>query len=437
MSPARCWARNCRHTSIGPSDFLRQAGASAARSALAQAASSGAAGPRLQEQVARVTELVRQAETPVRVELASDNVTDVQVYRVGKLGLFERRELELMPGRYTVVGTRQGYRDVRKEINLLPGAAPPPSRFAARSPFEWDRTDPARSTGRTAAGRNRLSDQYWRARVTRSFSATLRPSARRCLARLARRPAVPAARRRRSAGLVQWRCGHQALHVVTRGRCHRHRAWAPAALARARWRAHAGHRGRQRRQPDAAAGSPGRCARQLAATTRPTNASRPSLFAGPARKPASTAARCAADWAACSPWPCLRLHRVVSGHRTLVRDRDDTCGRCRARARAGAGHAHRRQSFRAAWQYELVVAEEGLSHVAQAPGVVSEASSQKFRYALQKLPGRLARASDVPARVECCGPRTRPSPRRIQARSRPARSDGHGRALPAIHGSRE
>ena len=24
-----------------------------------------------------------------------------------------------------VVGTRQGYRDVRKELNLLPGAAPP------------------------------------------------------------------------------------------------------------------------------------------------------------------------------------------------------------------------------------------------------------------------------------------------------------------------
>jgi hypothetical protein len=118
-----------------PERLFNQQDRNAARSALSQAASSGAAGPRLQEQVARVTELLRQAETPVRVALASDNVTDVQVYRVGKLGLFERRDLELMPGRYTVVGTRQGYRDVRKEINLLPGAAPPTVTIRCEEPI--------------------------------------------------------------------------------------------------------------------------------------------------------------------------------------------------------------------------------------------------------------------------------------------------------------
>ena len=82
-------------------------------------------GPRLQSQLARMQEHVRQAETPIRVALASDNATDVQIYRIGKLGLFEHRDLDLMPGRYTVVGTRQGYRDVRKELNVLPGAPPP------------------------------------------------------------------------------------------------------------------------------------------------------------------------------------------------------------------------------------------------------------------------------------------------------------------------
>jgi eukaryotic-like serine/threonine-protein kinase len=59
----------------------------------------------------------------------------VQVYRVGKLGFFERRDLELMPGRYTVVGTRRGYRDVRKEINLLPGAAPPTVTIRCEEPI--------------------------------------------------------------------------------------------------------------------------------------------------------------------------------------------------------------------------------------------------------------------------------------------------------------
>ena len=68
---------------------------------------------------------MRQAETPIRVALASDNATEVQIYRIGKLGLFEQKDLELMPGRYTVVGTRQGFRDVRKELNLMPGSSPP------------------------------------------------------------------------------------------------------------------------------------------------------------------------------------------------------------------------------------------------------------------------------------------------------------------------
>jgi hypothetical protein len=44
---------------------------------------------------------------------------------VGRLGAFDRKELELLPGRYTVVGVRAGYRDVRRELTLLPGREPP------------------------------------------------------------------------------------------------------------------------------------------------------------------------------------------------------------------------------------------------------------------------------------------------------------------------
>jgi hypothetical protein len=108
-----------------PERLYSPAGRDIARNVLERAARVAAPGPRLQAQQARLTEQLRQAETPIKVALASDNATDVQIYRIGKLGLFEHRDLELMPGRYTVVGTRQGYRDVRKELNLLPGAQPP------------------------------------------------------------------------------------------------------------------------------------------------------------------------------------------------------------------------------------------------------------------------------------------------------------------------
>jgi tetratricopeptide (TPR) repeat protein len=108
-----------------PERLYSPSGRDVARNVLERAARQPAPGSRLQAQQSRLAELLRQAETPIRVALASDSATDVQIYRVGKLGLFERRDVELMPGRYTVVGTRQGYRDVRKELNLLPGAAAP------------------------------------------------------------------------------------------------------------------------------------------------------------------------------------------------------------------------------------------------------------------------------------------------------------------------
>jgi tetratricopeptide (TPR) repeat protein len=107
-----------------PERLFSPAGRDIARNVLERAARMNAPGTHLQEQQVQLAALLRQAETPIAVALASDNATDVQIYRVGKLGLFAQKSLELMPGRYTVVGTRQGYRDVRKELNLLPGTAP-------------------------------------------------------------------------------------------------------------------------------------------------------------------------------------------------------------------------------------------------------------------------------------------------------------------------
>jgi tetratricopeptide (TPR) repeat protein len=108
-----------------PERLFSPSGREVARNVAERARGVAAPGPRLRAQLTRLGELLQQAETPIRVLLASDAATDVQIYRVGKLGRFERRDVELMPGRYTVVGTRAGFRDVRKELNLMPGAAPP------------------------------------------------------------------------------------------------------------------------------------------------------------------------------------------------------------------------------------------------------------------------------------------------------------------------
>lgn len=87
---------------------------------------SAAGGVRLQRQVETLGGLVESYSQPVRVELRSDNLTEVTVYRVGRLGTFESRDLSLRPGTYTVVGSRDGYRDVRRRLTVEPGQEPTP-----------------------------------------------------------------------------------------------------------------------------------------------------------------------------------------------------------------------------------------------------------------------------------------------------------------------
>lgn len=109
-----------------PERLFSQPVRAAARDTLARAASLGDPGPVLQRQMTTLKDWVARADVPVAVALQSDNVTQVTIYRVGELGTFAERSLELVPGSYTVVGTRPGYRDVRREINVRPGAASEP-----------------------------------------------------------------------------------------------------------------------------------------------------------------------------------------------------------------------------------------------------------------------------------------------------------------------
>jgi tetratricopeptide (TPR) repeat protein len=78
-------------------------------------------GPRMLEAYAKLAEQVRLANTPLRVALESDEKTEVDVYRVGRYGTFKTMELELLPGVYTVIGRRKGYKDVRLTLRLQPG----------------------------------------------------------------------------------------------------------------------------------------------------------------------------------------------------------------------------------------------------------------------------------------------------------------------------
>src|SRR6185369_6051698 len=109
-----------------PERLFSQPVRAAARDTLARAASIPNPGPLLQKQTASLKDWIARADVPVSIALQSDNITQVTIYRVGQLGTLAERSLDLVPGSYTVVGTRPGYRDVRREINVRPGAAPEP-----------------------------------------------------------------------------------------------------------------------------------------------------------------------------------------------------------------------------------------------------------------------------------------------------------------------
>ena len=94
-----------------------------ARATLARAEGIEAPGARLSQRIAETQDILRIASTPVPVQLRSDAMTEVTVYKVARLGLFESQRLELRPGEYTAVGRRRGFRDVRVVFTVTPGSS--------------------------------------------------------------------------------------------------------------------------------------------------------------------------------------------------------------------------------------------------------------------------------------------------------------------------
>ncbi|MEJ2514027.1 MAG: serine/threonine-protein kinase [Gammaproteobacteria bacterium] len=108
-----------------PFSLTRPEVAESARAALREAEGTAVPRQRLDRQAKELARQLALAARPVQVVLESDGKTEVVIYRVGRLGTFARQELELKPGRYTAVGSRPGYRDVRREFLVRPGQPMP------------------------------------------------------------------------------------------------------------------------------------------------------------------------------------------------------------------------------------------------------------------------------------------------------------------------
>jgi hypothetical protein len=106
-----------------------------ARALLETAGAETEKGPRLESQIKKLGELVELASKPLPVRLESDQLTTVTLYRVGTLGAFAAKDLELRPGTYTVIGSRDGYRDVRQTFTVRPGRSLAPISVVCVEPI--------------------------------------------------------------------------------------------------------------------------------------------------------------------------------------------------------------------------------------------------------------------------------------------------------------
>ncbi len=93
-----------------------------ARQTLVHASAMSPRGPVLAARINQLDKLIIQAEAEVEVVILSDGLTEVVVYHVGRLGLFQEKGLVLRTGDYIATGSRNGFKDVRQTLKVRPGS---------------------------------------------------------------------------------------------------------------------------------------------------------------------------------------------------------------------------------------------------------------------------------------------------------------------------
>ena len=92
-----------------------------AQDILTEAQSLSHIGNNLQALLTSTETLLVQYRDPVAVTLISDNATDITISNIGRVGFFERKDMTLRPGQYTIRGSQAGCRDIYLTVLIVPG----------------------------------------------------------------------------------------------------------------------------------------------------------------------------------------------------------------------------------------------------------------------------------------------------------------------------
>ena len=87
---------------------------------LDEARSIAPAGPALTLQIQTLENLIERANRIVNVTIESDGLTELVLLRHSNIGTTQQHQARLRPGKYTVRGTRVGFRDILVNFEVKP-----------------------------------------------------------------------------------------------------------------------------------------------------------------------------------------------------------------------------------------------------------------------------------------------------------------------------
>ena len=105
-----------------PAQMSGKAAREAIRALLAATQDAPAYGARISDKRTALERQFIRWTTPTRLALRSDGRTEVRIAPGRALGKFRERTLQVLPGRYVLRGHRSGFREVRTELDIPPGA---------------------------------------------------------------------------------------------------------------------------------------------------------------------------------------------------------------------------------------------------------------------------------------------------------------------------
>tara|TARA_Y200000002_G_scaffold124505_1_gene102131 strand:+ start:689 stop:2089 length:1401 start_codon:yes stop_codon:yes gene_type:complete len=112
--------KNIQNFIYNPLTLSSESNYQSAKSLLLNAERINNQGVKLKNQILKLSNIIEDSRKLFNINLLSDQKTEITIFKVGTIGLFEKYTMSLIPGEYIAQGRRSGFRDKRVEFVIEP-----------------------------------------------------------------------------------------------------------------------------------------------------------------------------------------------------------------------------------------------------------------------------------------------------------------------------